>query len=426
MSTPLTKERLYYRCPTPQVLMAAEIEGEVPDKALKAAIAKVFARHELLHCKVVEEAGTVVFAGNASPREPEIIYEEGPFTWNAAVSAEERRIFRYEEGELCRFRVYPSENGVVLLCSGDHLLGDGMSFVYLFRDILTALGNPSAPLEPMPIRLCDPKALTRRVKLPFAVRLMSSTVNRQWKRTGKTFSYADYEKLYTSYWGSRATAVLDAVFEPDETAALIDWCHANGVTVNSALAAAFLLAAEESSVGVAVNVRDKDYEGLGNFATGVSVDYFPSVDTGFDERARELHALLYKKLDDPQSLYFLLKFMDTIAPSLIDGAYFNAFGGYEHPIAQRAAVMFGFRGSAKGVNLTNLTKLPIPTVYGAYRLKSISFVPPLVPGSHRLVGAATLDGRMCVTMHYDQKEDESMRSCFTRAIGYLKRQTANP
>ncbi len=426
MSIPLTKERLYYRCPTPQVLMAAEIEGEVSDKALKAAIAKVTARHELLRCKVVEEAGNIVFRENTSPRETEILFETEPFTWNAAVAAEERRIFRYEEGELCRFRVYPAENGAVLLCSGNHMLGDGMSLVYLFRDILTALGNPDAPLEPMPIRLCDPKALTRRVKLPFAVRLMSSSVNRQWKKSGKTFSFADYQKLYASYWDSRATAVLEDSFEPDETAALTGWCHANGVTVNSALAAAFLLAAEESSVGVAVSVRDKDYEGLGNFATGVSVDYFPAVDTGFGERTRELHALLYKKLGDPQSLYFLLKFMDAVAPSLIDGAYFNAFGGYEHPIAQRAAVMFGFRGSTKGVNLTNLTKLPIPTVYGAYRLKSISFVPPLVPGSQRLVGAATLGGRMCVTMHYDKKEEDSMRDCFNRAIGYLKRQTANP
>ncbi len=424
MSVPLTKERLYYRCPTPQILMAAEIEGKFSEDALKTAVKKAVSRHELLSCKVIEEAGKVVFAKNDAPREPEIRFETEPFCWNAAVSAEEGRIFRYEEGELIRFRVYPAENGAVLLCSANHMVGDGLSFVYLFRDILTALGNPAAALSPAPLHLCDPKELTRRVKLPFSIRMMASGVERQWKKNGKQFTFADYEKLYTSYWSKRETAVLDAVFEPEETAALADWCHENGVTVNTALAAAFLLAAEESSVGVAVSVREKGYEGLGNFATGVSVDYFPSVDTGFDERTRELHALLHKKYDDPQSMLFLMKFMDALSPSLIDGAYFNAFGGYENPIAQRAAIMFGFRGTSKGVNLTNLTKLPIPAAYGACTLKSLSFVPPLVPGSQRLVGAATLNGRMCVTMHYDQKEEESMRECFSRAIGSLKRQAA--
>ena len=38
MSVPLTKERLYYRCPTPQILMAAEIEGKFSEDALKTAV----------------------------------------------------------------------------------------------------------------------------------------------------------------------------------------------------------------------------------------------------------------------------------------------------------------------------------------------------------------------------------------------------
>lgn len=427
LSLKLTKERLYYRCPTPQILMAAAIDASsdrLTDEILRSAITRALSRHALLNCRILQDAnGEVSFTENPEPRLPEIVRETAPFDWNTVVSEEESRIFRYEDGELLRFRVFPTESGVLLFCSANHMIGDGTALVYLFRDILTALSQPQNPFPQADLQLCDPKEFGKSVKLPFSLRMMSRGINAQWKRSGKAFTFADYENLYRSYWQKHSTLVLSHTFELEETAAMTDWCHREGITVNTALGAAFLLASEESGLGVAVSIRDKEsgYEGMGNYATGVSVNYFPSAETGFAERARELHALLRKKLDDPKALYFLLKFMDCVSPTLLDGAYFAAFGGYTNPIAQRAAGMFGFSGGKRGVNLTNLTKLPIPTDYGAYRLKELAFVPPLVPGCERLVGVATLDGRMSVTMHFDRKREDDMQECFQKAIATLSR-----
>ncbi len=421
MAIKINKERIYFRGPSATVLFVAAIEGSVPDSALTSAVRKACARYRVLSCKLIQDdAGEAFFVPCDPPRAVEVIADPEPFDWDRIVREEEKRVFRFEDGEFVRFRIFRGEDTTLLL-SGHHLAGDANAWVFLLRDIMTCLSDPDTTLPEIPITLCDPDTAAHGVKLPLSIRLMVKTVNGQWKRGGRQFSFEDYETLCQKYWEQRDTSVLKAVFQPEETEKLLAKCRELDITVNSALAAAFVLGAQESSVGVAVNVREKGCETLGNYATGISVDYFPDADTSFDTRAQEVHAAIYQKLSDPKARGFLLKFMSLIAPTLIDAAYFSAFGGYANPIASRAAQMFGFTGTPKGVSLTNLARLPIPCAYGKYRLREVVFVPPLVPGASRLVGAAALDGALCLTMHFDARETDRMQEDFSRAVGYLRR-----
>ena len=425
MEIKLTKERLYFRCPTPQLLMAAELRGDgLTAEALKSAVHRAAAGHALLRCRVLLEGNEAVFTDSVEAPPPEVRFETEPFSWDAAVAAEEKRIFHPEDGETCRFRIYPAagEGGLVLLCSATHLVCDVQGLTYLFRDILKALAEPERVWTPQEPQLYDPAEYARAGKLPFALKIMISTLNRQWRREGKTFTSAEYAAMFDRYWSKLDTAVQACTFDKAETERLCKWCDENDVSLNTALAAAFALAAEESGVGLGLTVREKGYTGLGNFSTGVSADFFPSADTSFAERVRDLEYQFRRKLLDPKLRYFQLSFMSRISPELTDAAYFAAFGGYTNRFAAQAAGMFGFTGQSRGVSLTAAGELPIPVEYGPYRLEGLSFVPPLVPGCQRLLGAGILNGRLSVTMHYDRSRDEDMRACFEKAIGTLKRQ----
>ena len=450
MESKLTKERLYFRCPTPQLLMAAEVRGDgLTPEALTHAVRRAVSGHALLRCRVRLDGNEAFFTDDQEAPPPEVRLETAPFSWDAAVAAEEKRIFHPEDGETVRFRIYPAcstgiagaadetcdaaeagergfaaaeAGGLVLLCSASHLVCDVQGLTYLFRDILTALAEPERAWAPQEPQLYDPSKYARTGKVPFALKLMISTLNRQWKREEKVFTSAEYTAMFDRYWADRRTAVQACAFDDDETAALKTWCDENDVSLSTALAAAFALAAEESGVGLSLTVRDKDYTGMGNFATGISADFFPSADTGFAERVRDLESQFRRKLLDPKLRYFQLSFMNRISPGLTDAAYFAAFGGYTDRYAAQAAGLFGFNGQSKGVSLTSAGDLPIPMEYGAYRLEKLSFVPPLVPGCQRFLGAGILNGCLTVTMHYDRSREEEMRSCFEKAIGTLKRQ----
>ncbi len=424
MESKLTKERLYFRCPTPQLLMAGEIEGAVSEEALRAAIQCAVSRHALLGYRVLRRDKDVVFTDREAAPAPEIVWEAQPFSWGAAVSAEEKRMFHAENGELIRFRVYPGENGPTLLCSATQLVCEAESLIWLFRDIMTALAAPDADPGTAPLQLYDPASVTRRVRLPLATKMMLLTLNGQWKRSERQFDDEEYAALFEKYWENRGTGVAECRFDADETAALQSWCGEQGIALGSCIAAAFALAAEESGVGLAFSVREDTYEGMGNFATGVSTDFFPSADTGFAERARELHGHFRRKLGDPRSRCFLLAVMDRMTPSLLDASYFVAFSGFQNPAAAQAAAMFGLRGSGRGVNVNCVDTVSIPAEYGGFRLRSLSVVPPLVPGCQRLAGAVIQDGCLNLTMRYDIGRAEEMQNCFDKAEATLRRQTA--
>lgn len=114
--------------------------------------------------------------------------------------------------------------------------------------------------------------------------------------------------------------------------------------------------------------------------------------------------------------------MGELRPSLVDAAYFSGYAGYENKAAGMVRDMFGYHGNPKGISVTNLGKLPIPSVYGAYQLKEFIFAPPLVPNAKRLFGAATLgeEGVLNLTMTAGKEDFLREEAFFRQAAAILK------
>ena len=79
----------------------------------------------------------------------------------------------------------------------------------------------------------------------------------------------------------------------------------------------------------------------------------------------------------------------------------------------------GYRGPKKSaLGVTNLTVLPLQTDYGPFGIEQLTFVPPAVSYTQRVIGAATLCGQLCLTYHL-MRDDAQERRFFKQAIDAL-------
>ena len=142
-------------------------------------------------------------------------------------------------------------------------------------------------------------------------------------------------------------------------------CKKEGVTVNSAVSTAFIIAQNVvqknvphfRKTGIAVSLRsrmaDSPGEGMGMFAGGTAVQLkydpaksFWSITQEFDKRVKKL-------LADGHKLYEMLLF-NMIDQALIDAVYFHLFGDFENKTAAAFTKLLHFDKKTPGLGVTNL------------------------------------------------------------------------
>jgi len=161
-------------------------------------------------------------------------------------------------------------------------------------------------------------------------------MNHQWKRTGRQFQLSEYERLHKKYWENHSTKTIVRCIQGEDYRRLIQLSKESQLTVNTLITAALCKAAMEcgekgqQDIGQAVSIRNPGYEGMGNFATGISIQMSYRDSISFVENARMIQDEMRKKLTNPKKKYFLLHFMGQILGSLQDAVYYCAVEGYEN------------------------------------------------------------------------------------------------
>jgi hypothetical protein len=247
-------------------------------------------------------------------------------------------------------------------------------------------------------------------------------MNKKWKKTGRKFDFSDYYKMYDKYWNNRDTLIFTYDLDDEIYDSICRYSKENKISINTMITTALIRASGElCDVGMAASIREKGYTGMGNYATGISVKYQYNEKNSFVENAKIVQKMIYSKLNNTSKRYFLLQFMRSIEPTLIDAIYFNACSDYNNKTAETFSKMFGYNGNPKGISITNLTKLPIETKYGSYEIIDFIFVPPLVLNAKRIIGIASIGKKMVLSLHLnnDAKADEH-REFFYKGMEYLK------
>ena len=127
---------------------------------------------------------------------------------------------------------------MIILCH--HIICDGLSLAYLARDVMVHLGNPSLEVEILPDPIpVDLDSMPEDVSLNGIAKFFIKRINRKWLDQEVVFDQEDYLTLSAAYWRRYQHQVLPVELSETQTSALVERCREQGVTVNSALTAAF-------------------------------------------------------------------------------------------------------------------------------------------------------------------------------------------
>lgn len=452
-----TVERFFARSPYSIVTMVARIWGSVSESMVENALSKVRLRHPNLRVRiVVDDDGTPWFTSDGAGEIPvEVVPRESADHWIRIVEESCRIPFEFDVRPAVRLILVqsPDISELVILCH--HILCDGLSLAYLTRDLMVHLGDSAREVEVLP----DPVPINKDnlpddVSLNAIVRFFINRFNRKWATERVVFDQEDYRDLTQAYWSHYQHRVLTVELSEAETTALVERCRRESVTVNSALAAAFVGAPAEvqgarpyhSSIAVAASLRDRlpvpAGEMMGFYAGIVSPKWKYDGKRGFWDNARGFHqkisALYTNKVLFEQALTW--SYLD---PTILEAVHFKMVGGLvpEHAARYQKLSAFANREDivlknlkrdkmesldriTTGTAVTNLTRLDFPSQYGALELERLFMNPggafPLA-SINLVVGAVTCSERLSLLLEYvqDNIDDSTAEKIKDKALEFL-------
>jgi hypothetical protein len=391
MQQSLLTERTHLFCPCIKVAVLVDIEGPVDLGMLDAAIGQAVAANEIV-CSTIglNLDGKACYRPTGKPLYSLSLSAE---PWEVLVASAHRRPSNLEEGPLLECFAQQLDAALQLVLVAHHLAGDGLSMAFLMQDIMRSLAGE--PVVFKPLKLLCPSTIGDSRSLNPVMRFVLERQNSSWRKTGKAFTYSDYNRMVQAYWENRRIFIAHRRMEGESFAKLLQFAKKGNITLNSVLCTAmFKVKGGKVKLGLAVSVRPEGEQAMGNFASGISVQYRYNSSKDLALNAQAVQKRIRTKTQSNDARLFLLRFLQAIDPTLIDAAYFAAYDGYDHPIARRMQAMFGYEGSPAQIGISNLLRLPIQELYGDYRLARFSFIPPLVPNNASIMGVATLGSAM--------------------------------
>ena len=404
------------------ISMRVHIKGNVNEDGLRSAFEEATKAYEILGCRVVlEEDGTAYYenenfegqkegnpvtsSNSQKCRNNKIFFEES--SWRQILKREEKIRFKIEEGEFLKAFCYEmNEEGCSIIFLMHHLGGDGKSLVYFIESFMKALSGEK--LEYSNIRLISAGPLddkSQRDRLgPLA--FVPKSYNKKWNKDErkKSFNYSDMDKAYETYWKEHESTIDEYIIKPEKVNKMLGKCKEWNIGFTAYITTEFLRRlGRKADVGYAVDYRKDGNRCMSNQATGISIKYAYNYNKSFQENAIKVQKLMTKKLEDDQSKEFILPFMASFEPTLVDAINLEHAGSFRSKTSKSLATILGYGKKTKDMSVTNLTKLDIPEEYGEYKLDFFSFIPPVISYGKNILGISTLGDCTVLTLHRIKK-----------------------
>ncbi|MFX0211607.1 MAG: condensation domain-containing protein [Candidatus Hodarchaeota archaeon] len=450
-------ERIFNRSPYAIVTMVARIKGNVSENLLKDAVAKVQQRHLNLKVRLYEDTDHNLWFTSEGVKEIpiEIVSRESDEDWIEMYHEASKIPFDFEERPAIRFILVqsPEISELIILCH--HIICDGLSLAYLARDIMTHLGDPTRKVEvlskPTPM---DKDNFPQDISInPVVKFIINNRINKKWKKDEIYFDQEDYKSLTEAYWNKYKHQMLSIELSEEQTSALVDRCRKEGVTVNTALTAAFVGAQtiiQEGKVNpriaIGASLRDRLLrpagEAMGFFAGGPSLNYKYKIKKNFWENARKLHRKV-KPLYTNKNVFKELIPWAYLEPGIMESLCYKILGELVPKDSPRYTKLSAFSQQNDvvsslikqekmesldkpflGTAVTNLTRLDFPRKYGTLELDRLIMNPggmfPLAQ-VELVLGAVTCAGKLSLLVEYVEEtiDSRTMEKIKEKALEFL-------
>jgi hypothetical protein len=216
--------------------------GELEPAAVERAIATVQRRHSALQVRLVHDEQPWFCSSEVPVAALRVVARNGDEHWRELVREELNTPFDQQRGPLIRFVLLRSAYASELLCTTDHLNADGRSGLFVLRDVLRAIEDPTLRMLPLADRGCFddhlPGGLFDLGRMPRALRGIVADRARTLGRIAK--GYVDERSRLR---GRPRTAKqprprIEFVHQrlgSKRTQALVEACRAHDTTVQGAL-----------------------------------------------------------------------------------------------------------------------------------------------------------------------------------------------
>lgn len=430
--------REYFRIPN-NVAVIATVNGNIFEDDLIEALKKVARMHPMMGVRIVVDSNhdTWFTDEGALPLQLKIISRKSSRQWINVIENEHNIPFDFEKGPLIRFILLKSVEISDLIVICQHSICDGISLTNLIQDIMFLLSNPETNvkrIDPvLPVSENFP-AVPLRFKLKLLKnKMIMDRINRKWDKQRVVFDNEDYHDIHESYTQKYKHKIIVKELTDAQTSALVNWCHQNHVTVNSALSVALLAGKHDIRGGsdgtnpmiqIAVNIRDqfkKPVERVfGLLAGGIKFEFEYLPDKTFSDNVSLFHQKVQHELNGNKILEPLIGYY--INPTLVDGINFATYGRWVSDDFSRYEKISGFIQNKSnkavaisdqiidnmpGLMISNLGNIKTQKEYGSLKLDQLHFVTSSSPFLDLVIGVVTVNGKLTLTLTYM----EDVNSC---------------
>jgi len=311
------------------ISMAITIEGTFPEELLRNSLKKLQLKHPILQAQLdVNEIGEPYFFWQEIGQIPlDVIPRTQNDNYKKIVA--EEFITPFETGKkspypLIRVKLLKDETVSDLIITLQHVIGDGMSMVFLFRDIIDFMANPDKEVTPLEVikNIDNVLPLSFQKKIPKTPRKFKVTLwfvqkilmlRRFKQRLGKariTQKSFAINNVKDSEFLTRAWKLNEV-----QSQLLIKKCRENEVTVHSALCTIFLQ--DFPIINNPVNLREKlAYkvgESVGLYAGGLVIKKKFKKRNSFWKNCQIYHKKLVKGLNS-KKIFKIFKLISRAVP----------------------------------------------------------------------------------------------------------------
>ncbi|EKQ54660.1 MAG: hypothetical protein B655_0651 [Methanobacterium sp. Maddingley MBC34] len=424
-------ERVYFWTPYSNVSLITRINGNVSPEKLRYAINTARKMHPLLGAKITFDDDNNAWFSTDNVPQPnvKITPRVSNTQWFEELQQEITIPFDLEQGPMIRFMLVHSEKVSELVIICNHCICDGMSLAYLVRDLLSYCVSPEKEIEVVP-----PQNMVDFLpKKGFSIssimmRLFMAHANRKWKKKPYTFKYEDSVAIQNTYWDKNRFNTVLLELDPNQTRDLSKRCRENGVTVGSAVNAAFIAAREEikgpfkknqKQIWIPFDLRRHAKEEIGDvFCLCVGAPSFPYTYNSkktFWENVSILHDEIHKRVEklDSDALE-VLNFHPTLTDALSSFAPFakvvpEAYTQTENLtqfLNDKKNIAFSFAKKAEhmvpGTIASNLGRLNIPQTYGDLKVDGMVFLPVMSNSVPLTLGGVSIGDRLVFSLIYPE------------------------
>lgn len=357
---------------------SARIRGVFSLHDLQAAMEKLRRLHPLMAVRIdpgLPDQTPFFTTENVPPIPVRVVERQTDQDWVREVEQEIAIPTDHQTGPTFRCVCLKGKDVADLVLVSDHISADGQAGIYALRDLLKLLADPELSVEPgAPPRLGD--------LVPPAMREMILTKT----STPNGEPAAPPRERPPNPQVLPPLRVIPIEFSREETAALVDRCHKEGTTVQSALCAAFALPFAERQPDQPLRCIETPYNLRGRLTRPVDNVYGVFI------------SLVYSEVDcaPARNRWDIARAFGRSLASVTDEQLFSIpivmMQVAEGPLPMRVI------GFDYDVSISNLGRVNIPAQYGSLSLETI-FAPTMnvTHAGHRILGVTTFEGCMRCT-----------------------------